>query len=49
MSAQNYNPHTLEGKRGDKRKKADKYCAVYEVHDIVNQQVFTVCAGYPTT
>jgi hypothetical protein len=42
----NYNPHTPEGKRGDKRKKDDKFCAVYEVHDIVNQQVFTICSGY---
>ncbi len=43
----NYTQHTPSGKRGDKRKRADKFCAVYEVHDIVNQQVFTVCAGYP--
>lgn len=44
---QTYTQHTVEGKRGDKRKNKDKFCAVYEVHDIVNQQVFTVCAGYP--
>lgn len=43
----NYNPHSPLGARGDGRKKTDKLCAVYEVHDIVNQQVFTVCSGYP--
>jgi hypothetical protein len=33
--------HAPDGRRGDKRRKNDKYCAVYEVHDVVNQQVFT--------
>lgn len=43
----NFTQHNVEGGRADKRMKAQKYCAVYEVHDLVNQQVFTICTGYP--
>lgn len=45
---QSFNQHSIEGKKGDKRRKDQKFCAVYEVHDVVNQQVFTVCSGYQT-
>lgn len=43
----NFTQHNVEGGRADKRTKAQKFCAVYEVHDLVNQQVFTLCPGYP--
>lgn len=42
-----FNPHTVAGGKGDRRKKDSKFCAVYEIHDLVNQMTFTVCSGYP--
>lgn len=42
----NFAQHNIEGGRADKRSKNQKFCAVYEIHDLVNQQVFTICDGY---
>lgn len=43
----NFTQHNVEGGKADRRSKAQSFCAVYEVHDLVNQQVFTICEGYP--
>lgn len=41
-----YTAHTATGSKGDKRFKDKKFCAVYEVYDLVGRQCFTVCLGY---
>ncbi len=42
-----FNPHTPDGKPLGKKKRDQKYCAVYEVHDLVSGNCLTVCSGWP--
>jgi hypothetical protein len=42
-----YTAHTPRGTRGDRRRKNNDVCAVYEVYDLIGQVKFTVCLGYP--
>jgi hypothetical protein len=41
-----FNPYTPDGKPLGKKKRDQKYCAVYEVHDINSQTCFTVLSGW---
>ncbi len=42
-----FEAHKATGSRGDKRFKDQRFCAVYQVYDLVALQCFTVCLGYP--